>query len=482
MRRKDIAIIVLAVGGIYGWLQFSHPGLQQDDYFHLRLTEMMRREGVLHEFPWMKHTIFSERFVDKHFGFHVLLVPFTLADDLKAGGKAATVVMVLALGLAFYGFLARHGVRYALFWTFFFLFSSKVVMLRLLAVRPIAFSVLLYLLALHWMLRRRPFLLGAVALVFGWAYSAFPVLLGIVILFTITDGLYHRTWDLKPVLAAIAGMGLSIVVNPYFPDNLRVMAVQYLSASLVRSDPAMNLEWMPLSTWEFFSFSWPLWVVIGLVLFLVASGRVRPRFETLCLFLLAAFFFITYSKVSRGIDQFYPFAVLFSAFAVSDATLLAGAIGRTTKRLAAVLAMAAAVFVVILNVRDLKEGFREMDRIDNSGSALWLKEHAAKGSEVFIANYAAFSQLFFYNREQVYTLGLDPLFMKAKDERLYRLYNDALALREDPYLVIHDVFGASYVHVEHIPRNRGLIQNFAGRRDRFELVFRDDFSDVYRVK
>ena len=78
-------------------VQFATPNLAGNDgYYHIKLAYLMRTEGLKPPFPWLPLTILNEgSFVDHHYLYHILLVPFTFGD-LRLGAKIAGVGMFRA--------------------------------------------------------------------------------------------------------------------------------------------------------------------------------------------------------------------------------------------------------------------------------------------------------------------------------------------------------------------------------------------------
>ena len=81
-------------------IQFSTPDLPDNDgFYHIKLAEIMRTEGLRPAFPWLPLTILNAReYYDHHFLFHVALIPFTFGD-LRLGAKWAAVTFA---SLAFF--------------------------------------------------------------------------------------------------------------------------------------------------------------------------------------------------------------------------------------------------------------------------------------------------------------------------------------------------------------------------------------------
>ena len=55
-------------------VQFLTPTLYgADGYQHIRLAEIIKNSGPIHEFPWAEYSIWANRFADKDFLFHLIL-------------------------------------------------------------------------------------------------------------------------------------------------------------------------------------------------------------------------------------------------------------------------------------------------------------------------------------------------------------------------------------------------------------------------
>src|SRR5690606_33494928 len=124
---------------------------------------------------------------------------------------------------------------------------------------------------------------------------------------------------------------------------------------------------------------------------------------------------------------------------------------------------------------------RGFERIDASGAATWLARHTEQGEEVFLQDYGAFPRLFGANRHNVYTLGLDPGFMRAKDPSLYRAYDAAIRLAHDPFPLIRQL-GARYVYVENSANGRAFYDHLRRHRERYAPAYQDAFAAVFVVR
>ena len=469
--------VVFAVVLLAAVLQFSHERVQQDDYYHITSSVLIRQTGFYRQLPWAAKTVLTERFADMHFLYHVLLIPFAYENSLVPAKISAVLLAGLLAGFTLW-FLRKRGIAYASFWTLLLMFGSSSFMIRSLAVRPITLSIIFYMAAVWFLLERRYVWLAPLSWLFVLTYPGFPVILAVVVVYVIVGIMNPGEKagpDPRPLLLSLLGTGAGLVVNPYFPNNLRILYIQILQRSFSDIGAGINLEWLPLTSWALFLSTWGVFIFLLAVLFLVLGARRKFSFQTQLLFALTLLFLFTFSRFARGVDQFVPFGVLFAASAFNDLRMDTGKILKWTAT--AVLAV-----VLCVNLYSAMRGLRSVDALDNRGSARWLEENSPVGSTVFLFNYGAFPQLFYYNRHNVYTGGLDPIFVKALDPGLFDSLQDALALRTDPYPVIRDRFGASYLHIENLPANRVFYLYCMERPDRFGRVYQDGFSAVFIVR
>jgi hypothetical protein len=462
-----IAIILLCIA------QFTYSSLQQDGYYHIRFGQLLREKGIDREFPWARHTDLNKRFADLYLFYHVLLVPFSFGNLILTAKVSAVLFATLAT-LLVYWFLSYHRIDHAFFWSLLFLFGSNSLLIRFLAVRPISLAVIFFIVAIHLMIQKKFPWLILVGYLFVLTYTAFPILLVIVLVYTVSYLVYYGKLELKALLYTLAGIVLGIVVNPYFPNNLNLLYVQVVKIGFFEHGPIVNLEWMSLSSWALFLSSWAVFFALFLVLLLTMRSNKRFSFHTVLLFLQSAAFLLIHLKYARGVDQFVPFVILLCAFVFSELKVPL----KTIHKLVAVVALACTIGInMYITVKTLGDH----DRIDNAKCAVWLREHTLEGSEVFLTNYGAFPELFFYNQHNVYTFGHDPVFLKDHDERLFELYEGVLRMRIDPYPVIKEEFGADYVHIENLPQSRELYRYLESSPQKFVRVYQDGYAAVFRV-
>jgi hypothetical protein len=313
--------------------------------------------------------------------------------------------------------------------------------------------------------------------------------------------LIERRLEWRALLYAGLGVGLGLVINPYFPDNLtfiyRHIAPKLTDATSVR----VGSEWYAYTTAQLMENSG-----LALVAFLagiLALGLNERRMDTRTAtgLFMAVLFGAMLFKSRRFVEYFPAFALIFAALAW--APLMERWLGRrvdldappdrVTGRLGHIrLAGAwrapvlAGLMVAVLlpaawsNLSASRESLGSSKPYQRyAASAAWLAANTPAGARVFQTDWDDFTRLFFYNTHNTYTLGLDPTYMQLYDPELYDLWVDISKGRvEHPSQVISQQFGASYVLTD--LNHDDFLEEADDDPDLVE-VFRDEYAAVFQV-
>jgi hypothetical protein len=160
-----------------------------DSYFHLAVARAYTEVGFFAELDWARFSLMAERFGDKEFLFHVLLMPFASLGEGAEGGRVALAFLnaLIAAALAYLGMRAI-GIWGALVPFFLFLTSTDWVW-RLTRIRAELLSLLLLLVALALIAARRYRWLAVVGAIFALSYTAFHAFFGLCLLIFLFQGL-----------------------------------------------------------------------------------------------------------------------------------------------------------------------------------------------------------------------------------------------------------------------------------------------------
>jgi hypothetical protein len=472
------SIVVLAV------VQYATPGIAgRDGYYHLKLAELMRTQGLLLSFPWLPLSVLGPaEYVDHHFLFHVLLIPFTFGD-LLVGAKVASVLFAAAVFGMLWWLLYSERVAYAWLWALGGLALSEAFLYRMSMPRAQSLSLAVLLLALHLLLRGKYRALFIVGWVYVWLYNAFPLLLVVAGAYSAALWIHTRKIEWRALAYAAGGVALGLVINPYFPRNL-TFALRHILPKLGDATAiSVGSEWYPYDTMQLLQNSWPtLLLLVGAIFALGWAGK-RMSVQTTTSFLLALAFGLMLLQARRFIEYFPPMVLLFAAFSLSGLKIAAGR-SKRERRLRQLAPYAAGLLLAGVSLFTIAAARGSMQTSEMStryaGAAAWLEQNTAQGSLVFQTDWDDFPELFFYNHHNIYLVGLDPTYMQLYDAELYDLW---VALTNgdagDLSATIVNSFGARVVfsdlgHQDFIAA--------AENDEQMREAYRDDYTVIYVIE
>lgn len=484
-------VLTLAFLLFLGKVQFSTPNLPDNDgFYHIKMAEIMRLEGLKPDFPWLPLTILNPReFYNHHFLFHVALIPFTLGD-LRLGAKVAAVVFAGLAFLMIWWLLKSQRVPYAFLWALGLLAISEAFIYRMSITRALSLSLLLLALGFHWLVTGKRRHLAFLGFIFVWAYNGFPLIIALAGIYVIAVWLVERRLDLRPVLFTVVGVAAGLIINPYFPHNL-VFIIQHILPKLMDATSiSVGNEWFPYTTAQLLVNS-PL-SLLAFISGAMALGLSHQRMtvRTAASFLAACLFGLMLFQSRRFIEYFPPFALVFAAFAWSP--LIQRSLERVRKspswhsvaRLRLGLSVALALVALFVGGRmtfnDARSSIQNAKPYSlYAGAAAWLEANTPPGSRVFQTDWDDFPRLFFYNTHNTYLVGLDPTYMQLFDAELYdRWVAITRGQVDDPSAAILEEFGARYVMSD--LHHRAFIRQ-ADQDPRLVKVYAGSDSVIYKI-
>lgn len=470
--------LLILFGTLWAALVFSSPNLAgNDDYFHIKFAQVMRQQGLRPPFPWLPLTILNaSSYADHHFLYHVLLMPFA-GGNLVTGAKWSVIVFSSLAFLMGWVVLRGQNVPYAALWALGFFALSDAFLYRLSMTRVQGVSLLLLLLALHLLLTGRHRGLLPLAFVYTWLYDAFPLLLGLVAVYVLVTWLFERKLFLSPLLFSVAGIGLGLLVNPYFPNNVVFVYRHYLPkvVDIGETDITVGSEWYAYNTWSLAKNSGPALAAFGAGALALGLRDRRIDSVTAVLFFVALFFGLLLLKSRRFIEYFPAFVLLFCAVAWKP--LLCR--WRQQTRLVPLLLALLIVPLVPFTVQRTRPSLTDTAPYQQFARAsAWLVANSAPGSRIFQSDWDTFSRLFFHNSRNTYTLGLDPTYMVLYDSKLYELWRNTTHGWGNIGPVIKNDFQAQFAITD--LDHQGFIDK-ADRDPYLKRVYQDEFAIIYQV-
>ncbi|HSB09628.1 MAG TPA: hypothetical protein VLM38_09100 [Blastocatellia bacterium] len=481
------ALVVVLL--VMRWIEFGGPAiLDNDGYYHIRWATMLREDFPhLPAFKALPLTTLDEQhYVDHHYLFHVLLIPFTFGD-LRLGAKLAATVFS-SLGItSIFALLVVWRVRFKWLWLAPLVASSEHFLYRMSMTRAPALSLALLGVGTYLIFKRKHVWLALLSFVFVWSYSLFPLMFVFAFVYSITRYLAERRIDLWAVLASTVGIVAGLVINPYFPKNLTLFGEHFLMKSTANYSVDVGVEWYPYETWAMLEVSAVAFAIffVGMLAFQYRD-RVRDARPLFFLMVSILLLLLTF-KSRRFIEYWPPFAVLFAAFTLNltfervNFAWLASTRDRVLAAIAAAIVTVALLAGMGLTVLRARADVRsETDPFAYRGAAEWIARNTPPGSMIFNTDWDDFPMLFYYSPTNTYIVGLDPTYLYNRDPELWKAYADiTLGNEADPAPSIRDRFGADYVFTDN--DHVDFLQVATDSGD-FERVYADAFATVLRVR
>lgn len=470
-----------------------------DSFYHVGISEQIMQNGLPHTFPYLYFTTLNQNFTDNHLLFHLLLIPFIKVMGDVIGPK---VFIALCIALTFtllYLILRKLKFEWALpFTAIAFFLEPSDFYFRQAFVRDPAPSLLFLMIALWLLIDKRWIALSILAFLYGWLYTGggFFFLIAMLIIYGVITVVLQKKFDYKLILLPIVATGLSLVINPYFPANLKSIYLQILQTGIGAKD-YVGGEWAPYDTWFWLQLSYiPLIIWLGAIS-LALYRRVKISRIEWTVFFFGIFLLIMEFKSKRFVE-YAPFWMVFSGILLAGKEIEAwfkSFLAQLKKKKSKLnfYSYAPAVLIILLLVIGYFSAISQWTRawhdtasdldfdVDSAREAhQYLINNSNTGDVVFTDDWDVFPLYYFLNRKDYYIVGLDPEFMNQYNSSLYREFA-AISSGADPENLerIKNDFKAKWVIVaaDH-PEFR---QNLQAQPTLFKKVFANNQYTVFKV-
>lgn len=423
------------------------PG--NDSFYHIRMATLLTEHGLLQNFPWLKFVYFTgegNAFVNHHYGFQALLVPFvTMADqwgaDELTGAKWAMATFH-GLSLMLMNLILRSlGVRWRWAILVIFVFLPFQFFVRQAYIRAIGISLVFMLWITLTLVRQRPrwlvLIIAAYVHVYLGGVIYAPLLVGIFVMTSLMGSQDDRSHALKAMLWGALGWAIGLMTHPYAGGIFEFLQLQVFGSGLSPDIP-VGREWKPYEgVWWFGQMAGVLLVVWATCL--VVRLRTGPNLDVRSLSLVVIqFVFLGLTlKARRFIEYWPPFCLLSAAALIAPIpVLIEQSLKDRTKWLTAGrwrwLTGSAMVMTVLMAMgyvawSPVWQTIRHTARCKFDLSAVAdtmraLQEESKPGDVVFTDDWDIFPIYFYYNTHNHYIVGLDPKFTHQRQPELWQRY------------------------------------------------------------
>lgn len=425
-----VAVLLLIISAT---LQFSTPNIADPDaFYHLAHAKIYAERGVFYnEFPWAQFSVIKNLKADIWYGFHIFLIPFTYIKDGVLGIKIAGAFITFLTLAGFYWALNRLKIKWLMVCILIFVIAAPDVMYRLTMTRPHNLTLALALIVFALVLtggKRSAFL------ILGFFSSFLHIALGwLPIFITLASNLILKArretiqWKNLIYLAAGSIIGVLARPNPLGAIKLAYIQVVQIMAVKFQNIPLTFGRELRPPTLDMFLRNTPPVVLIllaGLILYrMIGRKSIQSESSALkniflsALAISAIFFLVTVFTARRSYDIFISFGLV--AVAAILTLYLSESTPKRKNRVLSVLIIV--IGLAGLNSVTLFKKYNDGAWIPThlKESSLWLKENSKPGEIVFHTNWDQFGALFFWNQNNYYINGMDPIFQYAYNDSLY---------------------------------------------------------------
>lgn len=326
-------IVALAIGAgligyVFYYLQFGTDAIccgDYDGYYHTRWSRLLWEGMVSGSFPprfvWLPLTTLNPTdYVDHHFLFHVLQIPFTWFSDLRTGAKWGTWLFTTIGVLSLYWLIVRYRIAYAPVWLIALLACSGAFLYRMNMTKAMGLSIVLMVAGIYVLFERKYRWLALLGFLYVWTYSMWVMLPVAAVIWTLVIFWSEGRIEWRAILWTAIGTIAGFIINPYFPANIWLFYEHVaMKVRATEFTTKVGNEWYPYDSWEFLVNCFVAFVamVVGYICFNASDKSDRKRNESALFFLAFSTILLVMNAYSRRFVEYWPpFAILFAAFAV----------------------------------------------------------------------------------------------------------------------------------------------------------------------
>ena len=407
----------------------------------------MLEQGIFDRFPWTQTSIWKDHFADKEFLFHLYLIPFiSVFPNLMIAGKVAIVVLGGILFSLIYRLLNQFQVQHPFIWTLVAFGVNFGFLQRICMVRPHVLSLVLVLLFVESLWRRCPWKILLISLIYPLAYTAAHFLILIAIIYVVVLWIHQKQLKISFLGLTLAGIMVGFVIHPQFPNNLKTWYVQNVLLPVFnfgkRQEFWFVTEVKSLPIWTFIGANGITLLLFGIAMTVLILNHRKLSHLFLFIFSLASVFLGMTIFSIRFVEYWVPFTVLACALSLNVLEPIRSSVLRTAFKVGQFGLISFSLVMYALAILLIPLRFP----LELEGPGHWLKVNAPEKAVIFTSNWSDFPMLFYFNTQNYYLFGLDPVYCYAYDPDVWNRWVAIVAGEaEEPSKEIREVFGVNYV-------------------------------------
>ena len=469
-------------------LQFQISTLHDaDGYLHIRMAEIIRQTGPIHDFHWAKFSIFDKNFADKDFLFHLILIPFSFGANLLIDAKWAIVFLAMIFFIVFLIITKKYLLPSLTIAVFLCLFLSDKFVGALNNCRPMILVITLTLLGIHFLIKKQLWGVFIITAIYSLTHVSGPYMLFYALIIEIIRRITEKQFYSKSILITFLGIIFAYLIHPNFPHNFLVFYLNAIIVPLyaVKWGLELGAEFFPISTREFL-LSYPV-IIIGLatIFFIALFKRPQTQFATKAVLTIAGAFLCSSLLSERYFIHTYPLFLLGLGMYLTDYFQYQP----LTKR--KIFLIPSAIFICLIagliGLRTAKSVTNnalnsELVNLHYQRASAWMDKNIPAGETVFHTNWSDSQYFIGLSPQHNYLVTLDPTYMYWWNPEIYNLYRAiSFGQVQDPYTPLKEVFKIKYGYAG---KNyfSGLINQIRQDDKLFEILYEDNLGVIFALK
>jgi len=502
-----------------------------DGFYHTKMALLMKESGIVKDFPWTQFTTYKNLFVDHHFGYHFLLIPFlsiptpknldTLSSQIDPliKVKLASAFFAAFAILAIYWLLRRLKIKLPVLWTLSSILTMNF-MARMSLSRSPAFSLIVLILGFYFIVKKKYLGIFIISLLYVWTYGGWPLMFVCTLIYcfscaieklvkkrSIKFTLFFKSFfalpNTKLLLCCFFGLLAGLIINPYFPKTFAFYWFQTVRIAILNYQNIIGVgaEWYAPEIFNFYIDILPLLIpyIISVAWFILYIKKQKTKNW---FFFFISIFFLAYTlKARRIIEYLAPILIFFNALMFTQ-IIKSINWGEIKKQIKHLFHSAENIFYFILSIifvslclfflvfytnrslNQLQRSYNEEERTINhlQNASLWIKNHLNPKEIVFHSNWDIFPELFYFNEKNYYINGLDQTFMYEYNKDRYEDWHELFSGKTNPNetaKIIKEKFKASYI-ISSKNKNDERFAKLLKRSINLEKVYEDEQAIIYK--
>lgn len=415
LRIPEYVYVVILSFVYYSFFAFdSDFSGDRDLFFHAGIVRKILEEGYIYSLPEMFFSFHAERYVDYHFLFHYLSVPFVLLSNEPLTGMKFAFVTFLSVsaGTLHYFFMAR-GINYRVFFTLIYIAASPIFTGRLLFGRGVTIflSFIFALLSAYEARKKLP--IFVISFVSVWTYTGFPIIVIFAFIYLIVNFFREgKVDDYELAGYSLVGVISGIILHHAFPHQFMGFYYEYVVHFLGAQGLETIAEWGPPRMGLFFmAFAIP-GSVFMFVYFL--QNRASRDLLTESLFVLTSVFVLLSALSTKFIEYGVPLIAIAGAMMFPN-------LGQFRKKVKLTVQAGGVLFLILIVFFSIPQTYvrnkiygRINDPSDAKEAAFWLEAKVDPGERI-VLHWPDFPYFFYYAPSLRYPFGLNPVYSFGYD-------------------------------------------------------------------